>query len=456
MSRSVIDCYINPDLKSELLKWTRVFQCFIFAVLCTPLVLALAIVIQIWRIIVVIQFKVVHQNKYKIISSTDAAYSIEKFANTMNIHAFAPVKGQTDIERLRNRTLTKIINFTEEDGHRPYQKLTRKLVPMYGFFAWELNDDSFDIRDHVKLCPGIKRNTIYSEQEVFQAVEKFLDYPFEAKRPRWELLFVPTVQLGKGNDNDLHFIVILRVQHAYMDGVSVQNFLSRLCEEPGKLSIDPVNPPFPKPTTIQLIGLYAQAFFMGPHTIFKSISFTPANVFEEIPENTGPKFLGCTNMEISMNSVKLIRNAFKCSTTALLNSVATGALRKAAERKGLPIPAEIDFGFTMAILPYPNRDPQNRFTVKLLQTPIGTSDPVKRLNKLNTVITSVGQHQFLTLYCLSCLIGLLPRILIARIYKTVYCAYAITNLPGFAENPRMLGGTVEGICGVPPMNNGVG
>ncbi len=456
MSRPVIDCYINPEITSELLKWIRVFQCFLFALMCTPLVLVLAIVIQIWRIFVVIHFKVVHDNKYKIISSTDAAYSVEKFANTMNIHAFASVKGQTDIEKIRNTTLKEIINYRAEDGHRPYQKLTRKLVSMYGFFAWEMNDDSFDIRDHVKLCPGLQSNSIHSEQEVFQAVEKILDYPFETKRPRWELLFVPKVLMGKGNDNDLHFIVILRVQHAYMDGVSVQNFLSRLCEESGKLSIDPVNPPFPKPTTIQLIGLYAQAFFMGPYTIFKAISFTPANVFEEIYENTGPKFLGCTNMEISLNSVKLIRNAYNCSTTALLNSVVTGALRKAAERKCLPIPAEIDFGFTMAILPYPNQDPQNRFTVKLLQTPIGISDPVKRLNKLNTVIKSVGQHQFLTLYCLSCLIGLLPRILIARIYKTVYCAYALTNLPGYAEKPRMLGGTVEGIYGVPPMNNGVG
>lgn len=456
MSRSVIDCYINPELKSELLKWIRVFQCFLCAVLLAPLILVLAIIIQIWRIFVVIQFKVVHENKYKLLSSADAAYSVEKFANTMNIHAFASVKGQTDIEKLRARTLTNVLNYRAEDGHRPYQKLFWKLVPIYGFFAWETNDDSFDIRDHVKICHGLESNTVYSEQEVFEAVEKFMDFPFETKRPRWELLFVPKVQMGNGSENDLHFILIFRMQHGYMDGVSVQNFLNRLCEEPGKLTIDPINPPFPKPTTIQLIGLYAQVFFMGPYTIFKSISFTPANVFEEIYENTGPKFLGCTNMEMSMNSVKLIRKTFNCSTTALLNSVVTGALRKAAERKGLPIPAEIDFGFTMAILPYPNQDAQNRFTVKLLQTPIGISDPIKRLNKLDSVIKSVGPHQFLTLYGLSRLIGLLPRVLIAAVYRTVYCAYALTNLPGYTEKPHMFGGTVEEIYGVPPMNNGVG
>lgn len=459
---SVITCYLTPELISSLLKWTRVFQCLVLALLIFPFIIVVGSIILIWRLIIAVYYKVVQNGKFKLCSPADAAFALEEPGNLITMQTFGFFKGSIDLSKLQERVKKAIMECKSEDGRRPYDKLTWKLSDKLGFFTWEVKNDTFDITQHVKPCQGIDSNKVYTEKGVQELAETFLDVPVSSEKPQWEVLYVPNVRMGGNSediDDDQHYALIFRVQHAYFDGVSLLLlFKTILGDQPDiKLIIDPVKPPMYQPSTLELIAIYLQALIMSPYIYRQNLRFISINnAFQNKIKNKGPKYYTCNKKEITLDSLKIIRNRLNCSITAIVASAATGAIRKAGKRKNLVIPEQVNFAVTTALIPYPNYDPGNRFTLKLLQTPMSITDSVKRLNKVNSEVKSLTPVEVIALYHLSLLVGLLPVKFIGMIYDFVECGFAVSNLPGYVEKVTLFGSTLEKLYGAPPIKNGVG
>ncbi|CAL8090653.1 unnamed protein product [Orchesella dallaii] len=429
--------------------WSFIWMQLYFELLWTPL-----IIIILFRILLAIIFRTFYRGRYKLMCQNDAMFSANSFANMNNLTSFTFVKGNCDINLIRERVVKRFINY-EDKGHRPYQRFLRGAVKKFGFFCWEDMSKSFDIFDHVRFCPGADDpNYVYSEAEMFEAVERRVNDIWEKGRPNWEILVIPKVK--SDSSNNVNYVMVLRFSHSYMDGISLAQFY-RKCffdDEPYKRFFDPINPALPKTSFCQKILFYIRVYFLGPHYFFQLLNIEEDHVYRQ-GKLQGMKFIGRTKLKMNRDMIRLIRKTLKVSTTALLNSLYCGAMHKVAKQKGLMIPNEICGAVTVANLPYPNNRPQNRFAFSIQPYPVGMSDPLKRLADIyKKSKNSVKLRNLIATWSnMMTVHGLFPAWFIERFSKKLKCSYIMTNTPGTEGAYTYNGDEVECIFGCPPVLN---
>lgn len=351
-----------------------------------------------------------YDGKVCIMSGADAVWGTESFCNACNFTSLYVIEGKCDLERIRKKILYGIVE-KEINGEKIYEKLKWKANTKCFYPVWEKMYNEFNINNHVKMIGYRPDNSteIFTETQVFDEISKIFDYPLAKTKPQWETLVVPNYIYDdpiSSQKPGKYYALIFRMHHSIMDGVSagfcLQNAIS---DSPPKLTIDPLAPL--KFTTIEKIVGYLTILVFGLHEAVKSLSLNEQNHFHG-PQLTGPKTLGWSR-PVNLEALKTMKNITRTSTTAVLMSAVSGALRSLSIQKGLQVPEIINSSPTIALLPYPNVKPQNRFTVVHLPLPLGINKTIERVKMIHRSAQQVARSsEAMSHYYLLALLGQTP------------------------------------------------
>jgi hypothetical protein len=236
-----------------------------------------------------------------------------------------------------------------------------------------------------------------------------------------------------------------------LPGYILQNCLS---DTPPKLAVDPLTP-LKMSLGMKVLG-YLNLVFLGPRRLLYTLSLSEKNCFHG-KGLTGPKILGWSK-PVQLRALKGIKDRTKTSTTAVLIAALGGSLRSLALRKELPVPPVLHAFPTIAILPYPNMKPQNRFAVALFPMDIGLGSSMERLRAAFQAATDLARSpDVLFSYLTMKVTGILPAVATKFISDTAHASVLITNVPGPKETAFLFGGDPLIDVGVwAPIRSGIG
>jgi hypothetical protein len=194
----------------------------------------------------------------------------------------------------------------------------------------------------------------------------------------------------------------------------------------------------------------------GLREAVKSFTLLESNCFHG-PKLTGPKKLGWSR-PVDLEALKGMKNATRSSTTAVLMSALGASLRSLAIKKNLKIPRHISSSLTVAILPYPNMKPQNRFTVVLFPMNLGIGTTLERIKSTYKSAQKLARSsEALVNFYLMRLLGETSTWFCKLFYRLLHATMLLSNVPGPAERASLFGGdTLVDVAFWTPLRNSIG
>ncbi|CAL8136442.1 unnamed protein product [Orchesella dallaii] len=428
-----------------------VYSVFLICLVPLPIIL-------IYRTIFSIGFLIFSKGKYKLVTSPDVVYTcFNSFRNVSNTSFFVYIDGPCDIENLRERLKANILR-RDENGNRPYGTFLNSFKERFNLLWLADRSSSIDFDYHIRLFPGWDISTkLLSEYEFFDMASKRIDEEWLENKPKWELLVAPKVTVEEDGKNKICSVVFLKFHHFYLDGISIVQLLRHcIADKPvSELYIDPVKPPIPfVPLRFKIVGIL-RAIFLEPYEIFETLTVKDSFLSQKC---FGETLYGRSKMQISKETMRIIRKSFNCSTQAILHSAFLGSLYKRASSKGLKIPEEFVAASIFAGFPYPNMYPQNRAYFGCRKVKYGGVNPIDRLRTMNKFMRNLQQRHYAlkSTLILMKLLGLYPMSVIRFIMECLKPCYFISNVPGVRTNASFNGKNVTKIMGFPPLCNGIG
>jgi diacylglycerol O-acyltransferase len=275
------------------------------------------------------------------------------------------------------------------------------------------DDADFDIRWHVRHSALPKPG---SEAQLRELVGRVMSQPLDFERPLWQLYLIEGLEGGR-------HAFISKTHHALVDGVSAVDV--------GTILLDP-NPegtemPVPEepwepdePSSEMLFVRAASDRIRGPLRATREAARSALKMPRETASSvirTAEAFGGLAaggpaaphtflNVEIGRDrrvayvasELDLLKRARAAAEGATVNdvilAVATGALRRLLLRRGEKLP-----GHVVALVPVSIRRPDeenelgNRIATIMVPLPVGESDPVERLRRINADTTRLKQSE---------------------------------------------------------------
>lgn len=392
-------------------------------------------------------------------------------------------------------------------GRRLDAALVRELVTarmhLLPTFRWRLapvpfgldhpywvDDGTFDVEYHVQdaalPAPGTRR-------QLADLVAQLIGRQLDRAHPLWELYVIQGLEDGS-------VAVLTKMHHAAVDGVSGAEVLSVLLDDTATgrdLEAAPavVAERFPSEVEMLgrgLVGMWRQplrALKAAPTTLphlddvatlrhvpgVKAIARTSRLVKRALPiRNGGPALQGNDLVapqtrfqtrvsahrrvafeSMSLDDVKLIKNAFGCTVNDVVLAICTTGLRSWLDDQG-ELPAESLLGF----IPVSVRTPEqmgtfgNRVSVMIAELPTEIADPVQRLRRINQSMKSAkDRHKALPASLMQDANHFIPPALLAQAARATSrlagirgikqpVNVAISNVPG-SPTPLFLGGASQ-------------
>jgi len=246
-----------------------------------------------------------------------------------------------------------------------------------------------------------------------------------------------------------------RIHHSIMDGVSAGFALQNaLADSPPRLTVNPLAPL--KMSRLEKVMGYVAILVFGLRDAVRSFTLLESNCFHG-PRLTGPKKLGWSK-PVSLEALKTMKNVTKTSTTAVLMSALGASLRSLAIQKKLDFPARIHSSLTVAILPYPNMKPQNRFTVVLFPMNLAIGSTIDRIKSTYKSAQKLARSsEALVNFYLMRLLGQTSNIFCKLFNKLLHSTMLLSNVPGPAEKVTLFEGDVlEDVTFWTPLRNSIG
>lgn len=213
-----------------------------------------------------------------------------------------------------------------------------------------------------------------------------------------------------------------------MDGVSAGFALQNaIADSPPRLTVNPLAPL--KMSRLKRFMGYIAILVFGLRDAVHSFTLIESNCFHG-PKLTGPKKLGWSR-PVSLDALKTMKNMTKTSTTAVLMSALGASLRSLAIKKKLEFPDKIHSSLTVAILPYPNTKPQNRFTVVLFPLNLAIGSTVDRIKSTYKSAQKMARSsEALVNFYLMRLLGQTSTLFCRCFIKLLHATMLLSNVPG--------------------------
>ncbi|ODN06199.1 hypothetical protein Ocin01_00492 [Orchesella cincta] len=394
------------------------------------------------------------KNVYCLVSSgSDGLFGHKTTGNSALIHAFTVLKGQPDLESVRERYKTHVFPYTDPKTgrHNIYDKIKWNLTSKLGFHCWHNKSSSFNLSRHVRYLGGIRPNEVFTEDKLMTLLGKMMSQrqvgdgnQSEYKdMPQWEHLIIPNYRLNHESPDSRpnHFVSIYRVHHAYMDGASFAIFMdSVLSDKPLRYCMDPMKP-FPGMTLWRNAWIHFKALTVGPLDFILTLK---ASILDDSPlilrKYSHKKFVDWSK-PIDLDLVKEIKNCSGASIASILVSAITGALRNLQETlaikqnlKSIVIPETISMGNMVVMLPYPTREMQNHFTTFSVPYPLAEENMIKRLRSSDQIGRSyLGSSEPWFHFYVMKFSALCPKLVQDILMELPAAPLVFSNIPGIKE-----------------------
>lgn len=394
------------------------------------------------------------KNIYNLVStsSSDGIFGHRTTGNSALIHSFTVLKGEPDLQRIRERYSSHVFAYNDPVTGRKniYEKLKYRLTSKLGFYCWQNVRGSFDISQHVRYLESIRPNEVYTEDKLMALMGQLMskDSTNIANSPQWEHLIIPNYRLNNESPDSRpgHFVSIYRVHHAYADGASFAILMdSVLTDRPLKYCMDPLKP-FAGMTRWKQAWINLKALTLGPLDFILTLK---SSILDDSPlilrKYSHQKFVDWSR-PLNLNSIKEIKNESGASLASILVSACTGSLKtlheKAEIKRGMgstenlkiPVPETISVGNMTVMLPYPCRELQNHFTTFSVPYPLAEENMIRRLKCCDRVGRSYlgSSEPFFHFYVMK-FSAVCPTMLQDILLELPAAPIVFSNIPGIQE-----------------------
>jgi hypothetical protein len=421
--------------------------CLILAIPIIPFALSLFAFLAIIRFAIYLYLKAFHRGNVTLLSPMDAFWAYEAYASSSCSVGLYIVEGPYDPVKIRQRIKESVCS--ELVG----RKMHSELVSFFGYPCWK-PVDPFRIEDYVKVALD-KQGRINTEDDLFELCRSVQDEPIVGRAP-WEVFIVPNFQYKskvaakKETENPSCYAVIFRIHHSLMDGISTANVLhSCMADTPFKFSVDPIKPlGNQNPTFLTILFLHFLGILSMPRVGLRNLILQDNfsnKYYLPGPLLTGPKTFTWTR-PMKLDALKRIKNATKTSVFAVLLTALGGAYRTLCFENGKVPEPFIHSMAPVALLPYPDRKPKNRFTGILVPILTGGKEmsQVDRLivnhRTVNKLWSSFGNINAIANWYCPIILGMMPLVMHKILSRSVHLKGSLSNIPGPAEEVMIFGG----------------
>ena len=413
------------------------------------------------------------------ISKVDTAWlRMEQPTNLMMITGVVGLDHNASYERLLETIRQRFLAF---------RRFRQKAVLTPGGAYWEIDDD-FEIRGHVRkvALPG-KADKAELEEYVSDLASTALD----KSRPLWQIHYVENYVGGP--------VVVTRIHHCYADGIAlVQVFLSLTDATPegAGTNVDPVSwkRKKAKESTIfqRLVEPARDGVDVAVHLSLKlweelsELIQQPekANEFLAegvelarelsnalmLPDDPKTLFKGKLGVRkrvawaepIPLAEVKALSKALSCTVNDVLIAAVTGAFRSYLLAQGHYPDRGMEIRATVPVNLRPLEHAKqlgNHFGLVFLSLPIGVSNPLERVYKVNERMCELkSSKQAAVAFGLLSVLGMGPHALQKPALElfSEKATTVLTNVPGPSEPLYLAGGLVKDMMFWVPQTGNIG
>lgn len=374
--------------------------------------------------------------------------------NPMVINAVMTFRSAVDYPTVQNRLMSQFASVRRFQCH-PAPALVSE--------AWQVGPVD---PDYHLPCSEV---AIGSDTDLQTLATDFINQPLDNARPLWRMLFVPEFRDGCA--------IIIRIHHAYADGMALMKVLlslmdegrlleqfeqqqaaeARLAPKPAHHWLKRLQPFFPGQ------GKWAETLLLVEEltTELVKMGLSPGetSVFKT-PGLCGKKQLVWSE-PLSLNEVKTIARVQQAKINDILLSSAAGAFRRYLKTLG----QLTSWSEMRTVVPVDLRqhlkapDLGNYFGLVFLSLPLGIEDPIERAQALHLRMNELKQSkQAWLVFQILQLAGYLPDIAekeLIRLFSSKASA-VMTNVPGPAFPLHFAGSELEQVLFWVPQSGSVG
>ncbi|ODN02053.1 hypothetical protein Ocin01_04628 [Orchesella cincta] len=457
-------------IKSSFILSLEILVSILLSVLIVPVGLLFALINELIRVGVSAILRVQHGSKISLASEgADNIWAYKKSNNARICLSLLFCANEIEISRHRKLYMTAVLNHTTKHGRKPYDKLKKILITRLGYHCHQ-QDETFDIQNHVKYYPGTEASdVIVSESQLMSDILPTLFNDMDESKPQWEEIVIP--RFKKESSSSPCSVRIFRYNHGYMDGASnLLLWTACMTEDQGTSFPYPVNPLLHsgRVSKCQRFLYDLSCVILGAFTMVKSVINAGRLRSRFVTINyTGKRHFGWSE-SISVDVLRKIKNTCKASVPSMLATAMGGAFRKLNEKFPHAVygnPEEIIIGLVSALVPYPNHDLRNQFTVVHFPVHTGSTENVKtrsniqRLHVINQNMARIGRDPMVYLnYFMFKYFGRFPSCLIQAMMENGGLPVVFSNVPMSTEVVEFWGNPVITAAGWPPLltNTGLG
>lgn len=372
-----------------------------------------------------------------------------------------------------------------EERFLAYRRFRQRVVTTAGSPYWE-DDPAFDLDRHVqRYRPGKSR-----PRSLQSLAARLAARPLDPAHPLWQVTFVPDPAHGAA--------LIIRIHHAYADGMALVGVMLRLTDDTARRAsrrLDrPVEPhatswilePLPEPLAVIATTLartapagregslralqYPADFIDGAKLGLSLLTEAGRIAFMAADSPTclkgqpgGAKRVAWTE-DIPLDAVKATGHALGCTVNDVLLAAVAGALGRYLRARGQAgETCEIRALVPVNLRPHDNGesapDLGNRFGLVALLLPVGIVNPITRLRLIRGRMTDLkdSSQAAVTLGLLG-LMGCSPRIVQDVILDSLAAraTLVMTNLPGPPTQRFLAGAPISAMMFWVPQSGTIG
>ncbi|CAG7834268.1 unnamed protein product [Allacma fusca] len=410
-----------------------------------PAILLIVVVNECVRAAVSMLIYFQFKGKYQLVENGEDnvwGYQSPGGGNCRNVLFIAVYENQIDGYRYRSKFSEEVINFVAPDGSRPYLKLKKIFTRAKGYYCWK-EDETFDISRHVIILP---EDEVVTETDLFHLLEEKYSKDMDETMPQWQEIIIPRFQydqykgvLNGGNKNGkLQSARILRFHHSYGDAGSWL-LLYSFCMAGGKIpyAVNPLKG-YPVPAGLKFLYFVNAIIFSTTSALKATWNGRHMNNRLVTPQYSGEKFYAWSEA-LDLNILKEIKVKTKTSISIILASIVAGALRAYGQKYPHPekkesFGDESYIGAVAAVLPYPNYNLRNRFTIFNFPVPTGDMTSSSRLKlTYNKGVEFAQSPEPIVNYLMFNFFGRLPIAIHNYVMRSCGTPIIFSNLPGASE-----------------------
>jgi diacylglycerol O-acyltransferase / wax synthase len=400
-------------------------------------------------------------------ASIDAAWlGMEDPTNLMMVTGVMALDGKVDLKRLR-----LVLDRRLKPFGRFHQRVMRPRSR--GNLAhWE-DDDTFDIDNHLThvalSAPG-------GDGGLREMVSELMSVPLDFSKPLWHMHVIDNYRGGS--------VVLARVHHCIADGIALVRVMLSLTDESPQAKLPPATtrraaPPSRLPLdwlpaavrrgvsrgqelvadpnkalSLARVGAHG-AYRLGRLVVLPS---DPSTIFKG---KLGRRKRAAWSEPVPLEDFKAIGKAFGATVNDVLVAVATGALRRYMEKRGMPsagIAIRASVPVNLRALDHAHKL-GNAFGLVFLTLPIGIVDPVRRVRAIKKEMDELkSSPEAVVSFGLLSLMGLAPvevEQLGLRFFGSKATA-VLTNVPGPRHPLYMAGRKIDKVMFWVPQSGHLG